>query len=529
MSLKSELESNVGQGRVAVVVGAGPSGCLAAMLLLRQGWTVHVIEMRDKDASIGSVSKQRSWPIGMFPRGINAVLKAVPDATDFFESRTYHSMVFHKNDGTVTFKIDRWQFGASLVHRTEAAALLTKAMLKYEDLISIHYSTCFTGADFYEKVARFQVQGSDEPLVLNYDVLIGADGAMSGVRSALIDCFPTSIHLKLLLRTDNRVYRAFYGMPKDPQALTWEPAGRQGPATDGHWPAAGNPAEPGICFLPMPGKKPGINVAVSYDVESGTYGGFVPMVEAAAGQLPETVEGWTTWVEENLHPPVPQSWVKPLAAQLDTSPVNRFPWVQRASTMYIPGTSTVLIGDAAHTVTPALGQGLNSALEDAVLVADSLASEPGNVEAALHCFNKARFPQIKALQELELGFRASAEPLFSFARLFASIWPSKAIDTNIFGATDVGVWPRLRVKAYTHTKYAISSVLYAVLGKKRTEAMLPLFFHGPSMIEVQVGAIDYINMIRILDAMGVLASSGATLGAVGLFVLGRSLVAAARK
>jgi hypothetical protein len=91
--------------------------------------------MRDKEASIGSVSKQRSWPIGMFPRGITAVLKAVPDATEFFKARTYHNMVFHKNDGTVTHKIDRWQFGASLVHHTEAAALLTKAMLQYADQI----------------------------------------------------------------------------------------------------------------------------------------------------------------------------------------------------------------------------------------------------------------------------------------------------------------------------------------------------------------------------------------------------------
>jgi kynurenine 3-monooxygenase len=38
---------------------------------------------------------------------------------------------------------------------------------------------------------------------------------------------------------------------------------------------------------------------------------------------------------------------------------------------WAPG-GVVLVGDAAHTVTPALGQGLNSALQDCELLAEEL-------------------------------------------------------------------------------------------------------------------------------------------------------------
>lgn len=53
-----------------------------------------------------------------------------------------------------------------------------------------------------------------------------------------------------------------------------------------------------------------------------------------------------------------------------------FPVMSRLSRFAAPG-GVVLLGDAAHTVTPALGQGVNSALTDASLLADMLAKVSG--------------------------------------------------------------------------------------------------------------------------------------------------------
>jgi 2-polyprenyl-6-methoxyphenol hydroxylase-like FAD-dependent oxidoreductase len=60
----------------------------------------------------------------------------------------------------------------------------------------------------------------------------------------------------------------------------------------------------------------------------------------------------------------------------------------------------LLVGDAAHTMTPILGQGLNAGLEDvnifAAVLKDTLASG-GDVEAALRLYTKLRLPDVKAL------------------------------------------------------------------------------------------------------------------------------------
>lgn len=61
---------------------------------------------------------------------------------------------------------------------------------------------------------------------------------------------------------------------------------------------------------------------------------------------------------------------------------------------------TVLLGDAAHTMTPALGQGLNSGLEDVTVFAQCLRGLDGNVDAALPAYTKARLPDIKAIMTI---------------------------------------------------------------------------------------------------------------------------------
>ncbi len=53
----------------------------------------------------------------------------------------------------------------------------------------------------------------------------------------------------------------------------------------------------------------------------------------------------------------------------------------------------VLIGDAAHSATPHLGQGAAMAVEDAVVLAEELAAK--DVDAALHAFMDRRFERAK--------------------------------------------------------------------------------------------------------------------------------------
>jgi len=55
-----------------------------------------------------------------------------------------------------------------------------------------------------------------------------------------------------------------------------------------------------------------------------------------------------------------------------------------------------LLGDAAHPTTPNLGQGACQAIEDAVFLAASLASNP-HVDAALRHYERARYPRTTSI------------------------------------------------------------------------------------------------------------------------------------
>ncbi|MFB7915467.1 FAD-dependent monooxygenase [Streptomyces sp. NPDC056061] len=61
-----------------------------------------------------------------------------------------------------------------------------------------------------------------------------------------------------------------------------------------------------------------------------------------------------------------------------------------------------LLGDAAHPMVPALGQGANTALEDAVVLADTLAG-PEDVPEALLDYQRERLPRTSAVVLLSRG------------------------------------------------------------------------------------------------------------------------------
>jgi kynurenine 3-monooxygenase len=69
-----------------------------------------------------------------------------------------------------------------------------------------------------------------------------------------------------------------------------------------------------------------------------------------------------------------------------------WPWHQKGR--------VVLIGDACHSVLPFYGQGMNAAFEDCAVLADCLASEPGDTESAFAKYQQLRKRNTDALADL---------------------------------------------------------------------------------------------------------------------------------
>ena len=83
--------------------------------------------------------------------------------------------------------------------------------------------------------------------------------------------------------------------------------------------------------------------------------------------------------------------------------------------------SVVLIGDAAHSMWPSLGQGANCALETSQYLATALESSPDDQAKAMAYFEEVRLPQVHAAGRLsEAGFGGTAKRAGNFL-FFAKI------------------------------------------------------------------------------------------------------------
>jgi salicylate hydroxylase len=77
---------------------------------------------------------------------------------------------------------------------------------------------------------------------------------------------------------------------------------------------------------------------------------------------------------------------------------RRWPMLDRAPASGWTRGNITLIGDAAHPMLQYLAQGACQAIEDSVVLADSVAAHPGDVEAAFTAYEALRFPRTARVQ-----------------------------------------------------------------------------------------------------------------------------------
>jgi 2-polyprenyl-6-methoxyphenol hydroxylase-like FAD-dependent oxidoreductase len=105
------------------------------------------------------------------------------------------------------------------------------------------------------------------------------------------------------------------------------------------------------------------------------------------------------------------SWHSPIAAVIDATPADRIvrtdicdrPPIQRWHSGRV-----VLVGDAAHPMTPNLGQGAGQAIEDAVALADCLAAMP-SIEEACCAYEQRRVARANSIARASRQFGAIAQ------------------------------------------------------------------------------------------------------------------------
>jgi 2-polyprenyl-6-methoxyphenol hydroxylase-like FAD-dependent oxidoreductase len=323
----------------AVIVGGGIGGLCAALALRRAGWEVTVLERAPHFAAVGAgITLMANALTGLDALGVGAEVRAQGSIDAPGGTRTA--------DGRWLARIGAGELEAAL---GTAALGIHRATLHRVLLAALPESALVTGAE---------VSAVEPGAVLSSagrfpaDLVVGADGIDSAIRRQL-------------------------------------------------WPSAAPPryvgttAWRGVTDEPWQGD---LTVAITWG--AGTEFGIVPLGDGrvywfAATNAPE---GTRAADEKAAVRAIVGDWHEPVPALLDATTTvlhHDLRHLPEPLPTYVCG-SVVLLGDAAHAMTPNLGQGAAQAIEDAVVL--GRACTPGRpLPEALADYDARRRPRSQSV------------------------------------------------------------------------------------------------------------------------------------
>ncbi|MFI5642542.1 FAD-dependent monooxygenase [Streptomyces goshikiensis] len=336
--------------RHAVIAGAGIGGLTAALALHRRGWRVTVCERAPGPPALGA-------GIVLAPNALRAFDAIGFDVTRAAGHAVPAAMGVRRTGGDWLNRADTAAMAARYgrpplaVHRTALAAALTAALPDG----TIRYGVAVTA------VERVDRREGDGPVVrtpagdLTADVAIAADGIHSPLRSRH---FPRHPGLRHSGETAWRTVLSCEGLPRPVAAETWGRGERFGVV----------PLADGRVYVYATARAPQ---------------GYAP-----ADLRAELRRRYGAW-----HDPIPA-----LLDRIDPAAVLRHDLYDLAVPLPRHHSGRLVwVGDAAHAMTPNLGQGGCQAIEDGVVLARLLDADD-DVPAALAAYTRARYARTDAIR-----------------------------------------------------------------------------------------------------------------------------------
>lgn len=355
------------------IVGAGLSGCMAALLLSQAGENVRVLEVRDapvdtnsENAPFGNLmsSSKRSYNLGVSYRGMAALAKVgLLDAVQEI-GMTMKGRVLHNANGSLThlpFADDNYVLSVS---RPKLNSILFNAMSQ-DPKIELLYGSPISKVDSHGSV--YTSHGTTYPGKFT----IGTDGAHSKVRESM----QRSIRMNYSIEYARWGYKELH-IPavngdfalSDPACLHFWPRG------DVMILALPNPDRSYSAVFVMPFTGPDSLETIVTSQQAVEY--FNRSLPDLLRLLPNLAQEWETSVTSSF-----------LGIKCD-------PWLWNDR--------VILLGDAAHATYPFYGQGMNAAFEDCLILTELYHDTGRDVGKTLRTFNAERIASGHVLCDLSM-------------------------------------------------------------------------------------------------------------------------------
>ena len=352
------------------VIGAGLAGALLATLLAQRGWNVEVFEKRGDPRRKG-YEGGRSINLALAERGLHGLRQAglteeVMAQAVMMRGRMVHPLDgptqllrYGKDDSEVIWSVHRGRLNIALLDAAEAAGarLRFDARLESVDFAARRFSVVDDAAQRREEHA--------------FTVLLGADGAGSGLRQAMHEVVAINERFEPL----GHGYKELEIPPAADGGFRIEPNALH------IWPRGGY-----MCIaLPNTEKTFTVTLFLPYEGEAPSFATLPDLAAAHAffsRDFPDALP---------LIPEFDADWSNNPTSGLGTLYLDAWHLDGRA----------VLLGDAAHAMVPFHGQGMNCAFEDCLALVRHI-EHASDWDEAFAGFAAERRPNAAAIQAMAL-------------------------------------------------------------------------------------------------------------------------------
>ncbi len=358
-----------------VIVGAGPTGASLALVLARRGIPVTLVEAaRDFQRQFRGEGLMPSGLDALSQMGLDSLLKAIPH-------RPLSAWEFWLNDRRL-FRADEPMGAARPCTLVSQPPLLAALVQLAQAKPDFDWMAGTAVKDLLWRDGRVVGIRLSDDRTVEADLVIGADGRASAIRQ--------------------RADLALDTQPKSIDVLWFKLPAPTGYETDNRF-----------CTVVKQGRV--------FSLFHGAEAGKLHLAWAIAPAEPTEQKDWATTFA-NLVPP---EFVAHFRSATDSisPPMRLSVVVGRCPRWHRPG--LLLLGDAAHPMSPVRAQGINLALRDVIVAANHLvpvlaggsAPDPAALDQALARIQAEREPEIIEAQQLQAHEASRGELLRRFGLL----------------------------------------------------------------------------------------------------------------